>query len=86
MVKNWDELSKCGERVISSFALTSLKLGSYVRVRPPDQSECEDVKKDSRFLKFLRVGVKVEITDLGDALVVTSWCGIKKTFNERSFV
>jgi len=44
----------------------SIKLGDYVRIRPPTQSECNDAKKDPRFLKFLRVGVKVDITDLGD--------------------
>jgi hypothetical protein len=65
-MKNWDKLSKYGEEVINSFALTPLRLGPYVRIRPPDISECNDVKKDPRFLKFLRVGVKVEITDLGD--------------------
>jgi hypothetical protein len=65
-MKNWNELSKCGEKVIDSFTQTSLRLGEYVRIRPPNMSECDDVKKDPRFLKFLRVGVKIEVIDLGD--------------------
>ena len=60
-----DELSRMGKEVVKSTNCQNLPIrrGFYVRVRPPDRSECEDVKKDVRWLKFTRVGVQVEVLE-----------------------
>ncbi|KKN22497.1 hypothetical protein LCGC14_0914530 [marine sediment metagenome] len=59
----WDQLSECGEKVIKGFPYWNLplKVGSYVRIRPPNFDEAGDAQKDVKTLKFLRLGIRVEI-------------------------
>jgi hypothetical protein len=68
-MKDWDELSRCGEKVVKSFGPLPFREGFYVRIRPPNESECDDPRKDFRVLKFIRVGILVEVTNDGPEYV-----------------
>ena len=77
MRHDYDELSKMGEKVVRSTNCQSLPIrkGEYVRVRPADESEIKDVQKDVRFLKFTRVGVRMEV--LEDPMHGNDWLDVR---------
>jgi hypothetical protein len=83
-MKDWDELSRCGEKVVKSFGPLPFREGFYTRIRPPNESECNDVQ-DSRILKFLRVGVLVEVTDDGPEYVNVCCGGDTMVWERREF-
>lgn len=77
---NRNEQSELGDKLIKSVGFNNgpIKAGTtYVRVRPPDHSEGDDVKKDVRWLKFTRVGVFVTVLDevMNDEDCVFIRCG-----------
>jgi len=74
-----DALSKMGEEVVKSTNCQHLpiKAGAWVRVRPPNDYDIETIQMDDRWLKFNRVGMRVEV--LGDlehnAIWIDVLCG-----------
>ena len=85
MPRNWDELSRCGEQVASAFRPGPIREGSYVRVRPPTESECDDVQVDRRVLKFLRVGILVDVTEDGPDYLNVCCGGDTMVWSRREF-
>jgi hypothetical protein len=86
MPNHWNELSECGERVVKAFGSLPFREGSYVRVRPPNASECDDVRKDRRVLKFLRVGMRVDVTEDGPGYLSVRCGGDTMLWARREFV
>jgi hypothetical protein len=88
-VRDWDELSRFGEAVVrDTYGKCEIRKGPYVRIRPPTRDEAGDAQKDSRTLKFMRVGVRVEVDGppvYEDRLIEVRCGGDVVLWSEESF-